>query len=77
MVCVAGANKVCRVGTPVVEVVVEGAQDVANAPLDILQMLCCPSLHEPTNIAYGEHQIWPRVGEVAKAPHKGTNTLWC
>jgi hypothetical protein len=28
------------------------------------------SLHEPTDVANGEGQVWPCVGEVAKAPHK-------
>ena len=57
-----------HVKTPrVVQAIVGGALDVAEDPLDGLQMLCPRSLHEPKG--YGEHQAWPRVDEVAKAAH--------
>ena len=63
--------KVCRVRTPrVVQAVVEDARDIADDPLDGLQMLHRWSLHEPTDVADGERQVRPCVGEVAKAPHK-------
>jgi hypothetical protein len=71
MVAVAIADDVCRAGTPrVVQAIVEGVRDVADDPLDGLPMLHHRSLHEPTDVADGECQVWPRVGEVAKAPHK-------
>jgi len=62
--------EVLRTGTPwVVQAVVGGACDVAEDPLDGLLMLRRRSLHEATDVANGERQVWPRVDEVAKAAH--------
>jgi len=71
VVTVAIADEVCRARTPrVVQAEVEGTRDVADDPLDGLQMLHHRSLHEPTDVADGECQVRPRVDEVAKAPNK-------
>jgi hypothetical protein len=71
VVAVAVADKVCLLRAPrVVEVVVESSRNVADDPLHSMLVLHCRSLHEPTNVANGECQVRPCVGEVAKAPHK-------
>jgi hypothetical protein len=68
---VAVLDKVCLPRAPrVVEVVVESPCNIADDPLHSLLVLCRRSLHKPTNVADGECQVWPCVGEVAKAPHK-------
>jgi hypothetical protein len=54
----------------VVEVMVESPYNIADDPLHSLMVLRCRSLYEPTNVADGECQVRPCVGEVAKAPHK-------
>jgi hypothetical protein len=54
----------------VVEAVVEGPYNIADDPLHSLLVLHHWSLHEPTNVADGECQVRPCVGEVEKAPHK-------
>jgi hypothetical protein len=64
-------DKVCLPRAPwVVEVVVESPCNIADDPLHSLLVLHCQSVHEPTNVADGECQVWSCVGEVAKAPHK-------
>jgi hypothetical protein len=71
VVVVAVPDKVCLPRAPrVVEVVVESPRNIADDPLHSLLVLCYQSLHEPTNVADGECQVRPCVGEVAKAPHK-------
>jgi hypothetical protein len=71
VVAVAVPDNVCLPRAPrVVEVVVESPRNIADDPLHSLLVLCCWSLHEPTNIADRECQVWSCVGEVAKAPHK-------
>jgi hypothetical protein len=71
VVTVAVPNKMCLPrALRVVEAVVESPCNIANDPLHSLLVLCHRSLHEPTNVADGECQVWPCVGEVAKAPHK-------
>jgi hypothetical protein len=71
VVTVAIPNKVCLPRAPqVVEAVVESSCNIADDSLHSLMMLHRRSLHEPTNIADGECQVWPCVHEVAKAPHK-------
>jgi hypothetical protein len=71
MVAVAIPDKVCLSRAPrVVEDVVESPRNIADGPLHNLLVLRCQSLHEPTNVADGECQVRPCVGEVAKAPHK-------
>jgi hypothetical protein len=54
----------------VVETVVESPCNIADDPLHSLLVLRRRSLHEPTNVADGECQARPCVGEVAKGPHK-------
>jgi hypothetical protein len=49
---------------------VESPRNIADDPLHSLLVLRCRSLHELTNVADGECQVRPCVGEVAKAPHK-------
>jgi hypothetical protein len=64
-------NKVCLPRAPqVVEAVVVSPRNIADDPLHNLLVLRCRSLHEPTNVADGECQVRPCVGEVAKAPQK-------
>ena len=71
VVAVAVPDEVCRPRAPrVVEAVVESPRNVADDPLHSLLVLRRRSLHEPTNVADGECQVRPCVGEVAKAPHK-------
>jgi hypothetical protein len=71
VVAVAVPDKVCLLRAPrVVEAVVESPRNIADNPLHSLLVLRCRSLHEPTNVSDGECQVWPCVGEVAKAPHK-------
>jgi hypothetical protein len=71
VVVVAVPDDVCLPRTPwVVETVVESPVNVADDPLHRLLVLHRRSLHEPTNVADGECQVRPCVGEVAKAPHK-------
>jgi hypothetical protein len=71
VVAVAVPDKVCLPSAPrVVEVVVESPRNIANDSLHSLLVLRCRPLHEPTNVANGECQVRPCVGEVAKAPHK-------
>jgi hypothetical protein len=50
--------------------VIESLRNIADDPLHSLLVLSCRSLHKPTNVANGECQVRPCVGEVAKAPHK-------
>jgi hypothetical protein len=71
VVTVVVPNKVCLPRAPqVVEAVVESPCNIADDSLHSLLMLRRRSLHEPTNVADGECQVRPCVGEVAKAPHK-------
>jgi hypothetical protein len=71
MVAVVVPNKVWLPRAPrVVEAVVESLRNIADDPLHSLLVFRCRSLHELTNVADGECQIRPCVGEVAKAPHK-------
>jgi hypothetical protein len=71
VVAVTVPDEVCLPRTPrVVETVVESPCNIADDPLHSLLVLRCQSLHEPTNVADGECQVRPCVGEVAKAPHK-------
>jgi hypothetical protein len=71
VVAVAVPDKVCLPRAPrAVEVVVESPRNIADDPLHSLLVLHCRSLHEPTNVADGECQVPPCVGEVAKAPHE-------
>jgi hypothetical protein len=71
VVAVTVPNKLCLPRAPrVVELVVESPRNIADDPLHSLLVLRCWSLHEPTNVADGECQVRPCVGEVAKAPHK-------
>jgi hypothetical protein len=64
-------DKVCLPGAPqVVEAVVESPCNIADDSLHSLLMLRRQSLHEPTNVADVECQVWSCVGEVVKAPHK-------
>jgi hypothetical protein len=49
---------------------VESPCNIADDPLHNVLVLHRRSLHEPTNVADGECQVRPCVGEVAKAPHK-------
>jgi hypothetical protein len=73
VVTVTVPNKVCLPRAPrVVEAMVESPDNIADDPLHSLLVLRRRSLHEPTNVADGECQVWPCVGDVAKAPH---NTL--
>jgi hypothetical protein len=75
VVAVAIPDKVCLPRVPrVVEVVVESPCNIADDPLHSLLVLHCRSLHELTNVADGECQVRPCVGEVAKVPHK---TWYC
>jgi hypothetical protein len=53
-----------------VEAVVESPRNIADDPLHSLLVLHCRSLHESTNVADGECQVWSCMGKVAKAPHK-------
>jgi hypothetical protein len=70
VVAVTVPDKVCLPRAPwVVEVVVESPCNIADDPLHSLLVLCRRSLHELTNVADGECQVRPCVGEVAKAPH--------
>jgi hypothetical protein len=71
VVAVTVPDKVCLPRAPqVVEAVVESSRNIADDPLHSLLVLRCRSLHEPTNVADGECQVRPCVGEIAKAPHK-------
>jgi hypothetical protein len=71
VVAVAVANEAFRVRTPQVKkAVVESPHNVVEDPLNSLLVLLRRLLHEPTDVADGEHQVRPRVGEVGKAPHK-------
>jgi hypothetical protein len=71
VVAVAVPDKVCLPRAPwVVEVVVESPRNIADDPLHSLLVLRYRSPHEPTNVADGECQVRPCVGEVAKASHK-------
>jgi hypothetical protein len=71
VVTVTVPDKVCLPRAPrVVEVVVESPYNIADDPLHSLLVLRRRSLHEPINVADGECQVQPCVGEVAKAPHK-------
>jgi hypothetical protein len=71
VVTVAVPDKVCLPRAPrVVEVVVESPCNIADDPLHSLLVLRRRLLHELTNVADGECQVRPCVGEVAKAPHK-------
>jgi hypothetical protein len=71
VVAVVVPDKVCLPRAPrVVEAMVESPRNIADDPLHSLLVLHCRSLHEPTNVADGECQVRPCVGEVAKAPHK-------
>jgi hypothetical protein len=71
VVIVALPDKVCRPRAPqVVETVVESPHNIADDPLHSLLVLRHRLIHEPTNVADGECQVWPCMGEVAKAPHK-------
>jgi hypothetical protein len=64
-------DKVCLPRAPrVVEAVVKSLCNIADDSLHSLLMLRHWSLHEPTNVADGECQVRPCVGEVVKAPHK-------
>jgi hypothetical protein len=73
VVTVTVPNKVCLPRAPrVVEAMVESPDNIADDPLHSLLVLRRRSLHEPTNVADGECQVRPCVGDVAKAPH---NTL--
>jgi hypothetical protein len=55
VVTVAVPDKVCLPRAPrVVEAVVESPRNIADDPLHSLLVLCCRSLHEPTNVADGE-----------------------
>ena len=65
VVVVTVTDEVCRVRIPrVVQVIVEGARDVADDPLDGLQMLCRRSLHEPTDVGSPQDaksdRVWVR-----------------
>jgi hypothetical protein len=53
-----------------VEAVVESPRNIADDPLHSLLVLHRRSFHEPTNVADRKRQVWPCVGEVAKASHK-------
>jgi hypothetical protein len=71
VVAIALPDKVCLPRAPrVVEVVGESPRNIEDDTLHSLLVLHCRSLHEPTNVADGECQVRPCVGEVAKAPHK-------
>jgi hypothetical protein len=71
VVAVAVPDKVCLLRAPrVVEAVIESPHNIADNPLHSLLVLRCRLLHESTNVADGECQVRPCVGEVAKAPHK-------
>jgi hypothetical protein len=71
MVTVVVPDKVCLPRAPqLVEAVVESPCNIADDLLHSLLVLHRRSLHEPTNVADGECQVRPCVGEVAKAPHK-------
>jgi hypothetical protein len=69
MVAVAIPDEVCLSRTPrVVETVVESPRNIANDPLHSLLVLRRRSLHEPIDVADGEGQVQPCVGEVAGSP---------
>jgi hypothetical protein len=71
VVTIAVPDKVCLPrAARVVEAVVESPCNIADDPLHSLLTLRRRSLHEPTNVADGECQVRPCVGEVAKAPRK-------
>jgi hypothetical protein len=71
VVAVTVLDMVCLHRAPrVVEAVVESPHNIADNPLHSLLVLRRRSLHEPTNVADGECQVRPCVGEVAKTPHK-------
>ena len=71
VVAVTVPDEVCRPRAPrVVEVVIDSPRNVADDPLHSLLVLRRRSLYEPTNVAGGECQVRPCVGEVAKALHK-------
>jgi hypothetical protein len=71
VVTVAVPDKVYLPRAPrVVEAVVESPHNIADDTLHNLLVLRCRSLHEMTNVADGECQVRPCVGEVVKAPHK-------
>jgi hypothetical protein len=65
VVTVVVPDNVCLPMAPrVVEAVVESPCNIADDPLHSLLVLCCRSLHEPTNIADGECQVRLCVGEL-------------
>jgi hypothetical protein len=71
VVTVAVPDKVYLPRAPrVVEAMVESPRNIVDDSLHSLLVLHCWSLHEPTNVADGECQVRPCVGEVAKDPHK-------
>jgi hypothetical protein len=71
VVTVTVPDKVCLPRAPrVVEAVVESPCNIADDPLHSLLVFHRRSLHEPTNVADGECQVRPCVGEVAKVPRK-------
>jgi hypothetical protein len=71
VVAVAIPDKVCLPRAPrIVEAMVESPRNIADDRLHNLLVLRCRSLNEPTNVADGECQVRPCVGEVAKAHHK-------
>jgi hypothetical protein len=71
VVAVTVPDKVCLLRAPrVVEDVVKSPCNIADDPLHSLLMLRRRSLHKPTDVADGECQVQPCVGEVANAPHK-------
>jgi hypothetical protein len=66
VVTVAVLDKVCLRKAPrVVEAMVESPCNIVDDSLHSILVL-----HEPTNLADRECQVWPCVGEVANAPHK-------
>jgi hypothetical protein len=78
VVAVAVANEACRTGTPRVEqAIVESIRirDVAEDPLDNLLVLLRWSLHEPTDVADGERQVRPCVGEGSEGSPQGVGSL--
>jgi hypothetical protein len=71
VVTVAVPDKVRLPRAPrVEEAVIESPCNIEDDSLHSLLMLRRWSLHVPTNVADGECQVRPCVGEVAKTPHK-------
>jgi hypothetical protein len=71
VVTVTVPDMVCLPRAPrVVEAVVENTCNIVHDSRHNLLMLRRRSLHKSTNVADGECQVRPCVGEVAKAPHK-------